>query len=807
MKFNATLCGIVAAIFLIAPSAATFAADDYSDYVQHVTSDGTGTPSFHDNVFGHWQTNGIAEAEWPCAGQKFYVQEGASSQHTLYTSNVTVAAGSNLTYTFAGDELVLANKARLQPLLKRSGWGASDAFLHIPLLTLLPGGNIYNANGAAAGVAGVCNVKGTSSNPSEWYVYVTSGHSWAYCNLDFVGESSAVFYFRDQGKNNASYETRFMYGGDASRFYGTIRVRDPFARLVDNTQNGMNFPGTLELSKGARFEVPDGKTATVANLSDSGGILHLSGASGSCGRIIVTNSFSGTPPYFFETSISTNAEQIDVLTLADGASGTLSAADFVLTNRTSGILPSPLNGCPEAFLANVTSVVTTVAGAQILSVGHRKIVYQDVADGSSESVFLPEYASHWSDDSAISPENDYYIGLEKSTYTKGTITVADCPLSYCGTGSSGSMLMSSTTQLTVDDFRWYAKGNFSHIQCWSASSTISGKVTVVKCSDVPFKIQTWTRQTLTLAAELCGGGDLHFTSHTSSSGVPGCTYALTGLNTNFAGRIEFSRGPFTGSNAAARNADPDNAYNCITVKVSDGRNLGGAMKAFDKAGIKLASHAVLQVSGSTAFDEATRGWYIEDVGRINVASGKTVSITNTQITYAGEFRKEGAGTLKLGGAARFTADALATPLEGTNVLAIAGGAIMPMDTTCCDGLAVKFAAGTKLLLDASVTGDLKSYGLYDVKWDVPIAVADGAALPVELVLPEGFDTQSCHQFGICTISPTAAASMSVDDFAVAHVKGMRAKVSRVENLDASDNVVSVTFACNLAPVGFTMTIR
>ena len=88
-----------------------------------------------------------------------------------------------------------------------------------------------------------------------------------------------------------------------------------------------------------------------------------------------------------------------------------------------------------------------------------------------------------------------------------------------------------------------------------------------------------------------------------------------------------------------------------------------------------------------------------------------------------------------------------------------------------------------------------------------IAVADGAALPVELVLPEGFDTQSCHQFGICTISPTAAASMSVDDFAVAHVKGMRAKVSRVENLDASDNVVSVTFACNLAPVGFTMTIR
>ena len=798
------LCGTILAFVF---SATCWA--EYEDYVRHVSTDTTSTPSFSDNAAGKWQTNGVAEAEWPCAGKKFYVQGDVGVRNVLYTSNITVKADAKLTLTFAGDELVLAHNGRLQPLLKRADYAASNAFLRIPLLTILPGGDIYNANGAAAGVAGVCNVKGTSSNPSEWYVYVISGHSWAYCNLDFVGESSAVFYFRDQGKNNASYETRFMYGGDASRFYGTIRVRDPFARLVDNTQNGMNFPGTLELSKGARFEVPDGKTATVANLSDSGGILLLSGASGSCGKIIVTNSFSGTPPYFFEieTSISTNAEQIDVVTLADGASGTLFAADFVLTNRTSGILPSPLNGCPEAFLANVTSVVTTVAGAQILSVGHRKIVYQDVADGSSESVFLPEYASHWSDDSEISPENDYYIGLGKSTYTKGTITVADCPLSYCGTGSSGSMLMSSTTQLTVDDFRWYAKGNFSHIQCWSASSTISGKVTVVKCSDVPFKIQTWTRQTLTLASELCGDGDLYFTSHTSSSGEPGCTYALTGLNTNFAGRIEFSRGPFTGANAAARNADPDNSKYCITVKIADGRNLGGAMKAFDKAGIKLASHAVLQVSGSTAFDEATRGWYIEDVGRINVASGKTVSITNTQITYAGEFRKEGAGTLKLGGAARFTADALATPLEGTNVLAIAGGAFMPTDATCCDGLAVTFAAGTKLLLDAAAEGDLKAYGLYDVKWDSPIAVADGAALPVELVLPEGFDTQSCHRFGICTVSPTAAASMSVDDFTVARVKGMRAMVSRVENLDASDNVVSVTFACNLVPAGFTMTIR
>ena len=94
-----------------------------------------------------------------------------------------------------------------------------------------------------------------------------------------------------------------------------------------------------------------------------------------------------------------------------------------------------------------------------------------------------------------------------------------------------------------------------------------------------------------------------------------------------------------------------------------------------------------------------------------------------------------------------------------------------------------------------------------MKWDSPIAVAGGAALPVELVLPEGFDNQSFQQFGICTVSPTAAASMDVDDFTVARIKGMRAKVSKVENRDGSDNVVSVTFACNLVPAGCVMTIR
>ena len=675
------LCGTMMAFVF---SATCWA--EYEDYVQHVSSDALAEPSFSDNASGKWQTNGVAQAEWPCAGMKFYVPGPGmgSSAHVLFTSNRTISAGSNMTLTFPGDELVLAG--RLQPLLKRSAIDATNAFLRIPSLTMLPNGGVYYANAQAAGLEGVCTIKGTSSQPSFWFVSVVGGSTYSYCNLDFTGEASAVFRFHDDGKDSNSFLTWFCYGGDASAFYGTIRVQDPFALLRDNTATGLNFPGTLSLSGKAIFEVPTGRTATLANLSDAGGMLFISGTGGSYGNLIVTNSFSGTPPYLFQSAFAADAEDVAILTLGPEATGTFSPDDFILTNRVSGAVPSVFSACPEAFYANVTNNVRTIDGARIFSAGHRKAVWQDVGDSSSQSVLLPEWKSHWSDDSEMSPENDYYIGLGKSLYTQGTIFVTNCLLSYCG--ASGNIFMNKHTLLTVDDFRWYAKSNSNNIQFWGESSAISGKVTVVKCGNYRFTMQGWTRQILTFAAELCGGGDLKFTSHTSSSGDPGCSYALTGLNTNFAGRIEVSRGPFTGTNAPDRNADPSNSNYCITLKISDGRSLGGALPAFDKDGFKLASHAVLKVSGSTAFNEPTRGWHIAEVGRISVESGKTVAITNTQITYSGEFRKEGNGTLKLGGTARFTAAALETPLAGTNVLAIAGGAFMPTDTTCCDGLAV-----------------------------------------------------------------------------------------------------------------------
>jgi hypothetical protein len=231
------------------------------------------------------------------------------------------------------------------------------------------------------------------------------------------------------------------------------------------------------------------------------------------------------------------------------------------------------------------------------------------------------------------------------------------------------------------------------------------------------------------------------------------------------------------------------------------------MQSFDKASLLLANHSLLKTKGSLTFDEPTRGWSINGVGRVHVYADETLAIANKQITYSGEFRKEGEGLLKLGGTARFTEGALETPLEGTNILSIAAGSVMPADVTAFDGLEVRFAAGAKLMLDLSATGDLAKYGMYNMKWDNPVVVDGGAALPVHLKLPENFDKDAKYSFGVITVNPVAAAGIDADEIAVKVPTGMKASISKVENADENGNVVSVTYVCSLSRAAFVVVVR
>lgn len=785
------LGAVVACAFSVALAGA------YDDYVQLTGKDSATSSSFFDNAAGRWKKNGVVEAEGPHAGEKYYVP----ADSVLTTSNVTATAGSPIEYVFGGDELVV--KDRFWLILKRSAstW-VDDAVVRVGNLVLLADGQIFNSSDRPAVLEGVCTIKGTSSNPSQWFNAMLSGR--LSCRATFVGEAGSYFWFRN---NRDEDLVIFRYDGDASRFFGTMRVSEANTQLYvvkkySSDESGFNFPGTVQLSNGAILRVQEGETATIGNLDSDGGALTIGviNESSLYATLVVTNAITAhgkTIPVSYSRYCVADAETFAPIMLAAGASGTLSADDFAFT-LDKPVPATSLKDCPEALYENLKyAVVPGEGGAQMLTISHRKIVYLDEADDSKEGSFmLDENASHWSDDSVISPENDYYVGSSKSGYfPRGTHTFKGATLTICGTGSVWGR---ASFNLTVPDFRWVPNSTGGSQIQFDNPCTISGRLRVVDVPGQSFRVEGWNGMTMTVASEVDGAGTLDLALYYTAKS-PIANYVFTGLNTNFTGRIRLYHKTLTQAE--------DNDENCVTLTVSDQRNLGGTCPAFVQDSLSLAMHSRLKVSGSVTFDELTRGWFVGDIGRINVAAGETATVTNKQITYAGEFRKEGAGALRLGGTAKFTAEALDTPLEGTNVLKIAAGTLTPADTTCCDGLAISFATGTKLVLDGAATGDLKTYGLYDVKWDAPITVEGGAPLPVEFDLPDGFNKTVASSFGICTVSPTAAASLDVGDFDVAKVKGMKSTVRKVENRDGEDNVVSVTFVCDLEPSGLILLLR
>lgn len=804
---TAAVAGSVAVLVSIAGNAA----DNYDSYVHLKVTDTTSKSSFFDNTLGHWQKKNAEgefqiEAEGPHPGDKYYVPKDM----ILTTSNVTATAGNPIEYVFAGDELAVAE--RFQLILKRSSPAADDATVRIDNLVLLPGGHIYNANEKAASVSGACTVLGTSGNPSYWYNWTKNGRPILKSSL--IGSPSSVFLFKNRDQVSEGKRTIFNYSGDASAFYGTMRLIGSCSQLTASTPGGLFLPGGVEIQDGAIFDVLAGSTATIGNLKSNGGVISLGvdNANSQYAKLVVTNSIAtnGKPiPIIYSRNFKTDAETCELLKLSPNAGYTLAVDDFVVSNCSVSV--ERLANYPEAFLPNISlAVAEDEDGSRTLCASHRKIVYVDKLDLNEEdSLFLAENKTHWSDDSEISPENDYYIGVgDKGSYVPGGETVfGGRSLTLCDTGL---LYFRDGADFTVPDFRWVAcPGEPSQIQSWNGSSTVRGKVTLPHVDGGIFNVHMWNggkrRYLFTIASELYGDGVLALKSNSTALGDPRAYYAITGLNTNFAGKIYVFHEAFGGSNKDAYEADPD--MYCVTLSVSDSRNLGGSMASFAPDALLLSSHSLLETSGSLTFDESTRGWSIKGVGRIRVESGETLTITNKQITYSGEFRKEGAGVLKLGGTAKFTDGAADIPLAGTNILSIAEGDLMPADAMAFDGLEVRFAAGTKLLLDVEAEGDLAKYGMYNVKWNTPFKVDGNAALPVGFVHPDGFDAETSCRIAVMTVSPEVAERLDAEDFAVNKPNGMKAVISKMENTDEEGNVVSVTFVCDLIPCGFVITFR
>lgn len=448
---------------------------------------------------------------------------------------------------------------------------------------------------------------------------------------------------------------------------------------------------------------------------------------------------------------------------------TISTSDFELVQ---GRIDDIANG---VSLPTVTNMAVTVEnGVQTLRLYPRAVVRMVKHRNDAEA---DRDATAWSDGKVPHAGADYFTSgyHAKLSSTK-----------FAGTSFSVNAYM-STSRINVDDFRLSAE----QIQCyggliWYGHTLLltqpnAWASALIYCASDDYA-------TFKLATEFRGSGNFWAMYRGKLNG--GMAY-LTGINTNWTGKLRVACQDFPG---------PSDNYRCdddkwnVTLVIEDERNLGGKLGSFTYDAMMIRDMCVLAVTNDvTVSDGYNRGILVDYFARVKVPSGKTLAL-NRPITYNGLLRKEDEGTLAIGAAARFKDGQTATaPMANSNLLSVAAGFVKPTVKGALDGLAITFADGAGLELDAGT-----EYGLYDEKSGGSVT---GSGIPVRINPPTGAE-KTPFSVGIVSADTKEAAETLFAKFSVQRPRGYVFATETVENADGT-----WTVKAGCAPSGMVLIFR
>ena len=308
----------------------------------------------------------------------------------------------------------------------------------------------------------------------------------------------------------------------------------------------------------------------------------------------------------------------------------------------------------------------------------------------------------------------------------------------------------------------------NYIKQWkSGGVTICGGRVHLLGNDA--KMHATLSKTLTVESEIVGSGDLTLRGwgNNNNANTHGF-FAFTGFNTNWFGRIRV----LTPGNS--RYDDWERDY--LTIRLYDGRNLGGKLEEFDYRALDLDILCDLYAHTNVTLDAAmNRGIFLshEKGARISVTNGCTLNC-NWPITLNGPLYKTEAGTLALGGGVKFfevvdnvtnITDTLPEdPIK--RLLVVTNGIVKALTHDCVNGLTIALAensATASLAVDfTEEESDLRKYGFYNVKTDTPFET--GKMINIYLNNADGDRLRELKEFkqGLITVKTTAADELELD---------------------------------------------
>lgn len=527
--------------------------------------------------------------------------------------------------------------------------------------------------------------------------------------------------------------------GSTADCYGDLIVTSKFAVAASSiyygagltVENGGTLPGGIRLCGGGGLVLTDTELEVGRLMLEPGSIIRttMNVSGGTCYSAKVTTSLSVTGPVYVSTDGHTptqfnKASPTARCKLLTGPVGVrIDSSQFVF-------LPDPAyeenDGCyPQRMHFEVDTDGETDVDTLYLVVD--PVVLMDTADPNSkwlkvEGSCLTNVAS-WSD-GKLPHANAIYrvISRFRSTFDDEVYTFPGEPL-YLDGGTEFHLY--GNRRFEVRDFRWVAS------EIWSGEGSRP-----VLCGGTLRLGDSGTRRfrvfdtTFTLESEIIGSAELTLTdmSHVGSDNVRRWgELTLAALNTNFTGRINVTRDQYAGGLVLPS----------MSLNVSDARNLGGSLAAFDFRALQLKEYGRLApLNSMTLPGESNRGIFVNTNGTINVADGLALRI-EWPITMNGTLHKIGQGTLELAGALKFydtmsNAESDETRAE-VDVLDIHEGSVKLGSAKACDGFTLLADGGKVILPLAPDEGsDLKRYGLWNVKSATPFACADGVKkFPIE----------------------------------------------------------------------------
>ena len=747
-------------------------------------------------------------------------------------------------YSFAGDELVLGDGGYI--------WvrGHADNIVTVTNLVML-GGSRFHFGSKLTATYGNCTIResslekpakmssGAHISRSGWvFEFPASLHgdadqciaaenTWvdatSFHNHAFIGSQSNYFGTYLVKTNTSLYvastpgQVVVEAGGEFINYYqhGTssdtattsVIVSNPEVAsmvveaggMINVSRTGIVTVGDLTLKAGAKIK--------LASDSTTNGLVVVTGSLAVEGTVDITlgrtyNTSTGVPPSF------------KTIILAPGASGTIDPDLFMFSDPT---IQNPRGDLPHVVKRAVTGAddsTTLVETRKEIVVLNRG--YSSAEDKTESALWQAKNNSgvnFWSNGEKPQTGLDY---LCYSMSVGITTPTNSAPFRFAGdsltlsSGKNGSLTFNSgskgpqygleVSHLSVenDGFLVYSgtkeDGDSSYdMRCFrilGGTMHLSGT-----CTFRPFGGDMLLR----VESNLTGDGLLRADTYVASAnGGPRGWTELTGDNTAWKGKALVTADYNDRTRDAEWGSPCPNEKLFATLVVRNERNLGGPLDAFAKDALKVNQMCMLRVVGDVDFSTANRGVMIEREARFHVVDGKTFTIGN-QLTMAGVLRKEGAGTLALGGPLRFIdGEASTAPVAMTNRLRLVEGALKPMATNALDGAEIVVESDSaKFLFDAAPSADgLQAYGLVNTKWANPVVLSGASKIRVEIVPPDAAWLDEAHdgyRMGLFTVASQATAESILGNISYNKRYAKNSLALRVVQNDASSYTVEGVF--------------